>query len=584
MRKIFKLSALVLGAISLAGCDNFLDTESLTKKNTGNFPQTEVDAQQMIAGIYAVMNNNLADPESDPFYVFELAGDDRLGGGSQSNIGAQACDRLMCNKIDELLNCWDKRYKGIFRANAAIATMDNVSNWSSATVKSQLLGEAYFLRAFYYFNLVQVFGQVPLVLTTEASNEPKAEVDKLYAQIASDLKNAIETFPATKYPDFGEGHASKWAAEGMMARVWLFYTGFYHKENLPLPVKDDKAEFISKDQVVAWLKDCIEHSGHDLVSDQRNLWPYTNPYTAKDYPYARDNGLVWETDENKESMFAVKMSNKASFADDELRHNRIVEFFNVRKGNASAFPFNPTGYSNGPVCEALWLDWAADADYAGDYRREGSICKRAVEIPGYAGDAAKEVENTDLLGKKYLGCGAYEGTTLYESYAFFYGGENNKQTGLTQALTWLRFADILLMHSELTNGEVVYHGKSGLNAVRNRAGLDDRAYSLELLKKERRYELCFEALRWNDLRRWGDVEEIVRNQEGNHILNQGVEGTYQWGTPGFMERYEATNGGFFKIPESQVTLSNGVLHQNAGWEEGSNSDWAKGDLPYYKNK
>lgn len=582
MKKIFKLSALVLGAMCLVGCEDFLDTESLTKKNTGNFPQTEVDAQQMIAGIYTIMNNNLEDPESDPFYVFELAGDDRLGGGSQSNIGAQACDRLMCNKIDELLNCWDKRYQGIFRANAAIATMDNVKSWSSENVKNQLLGEAYFLRAFYYFNLVQMFGQVPLILTTEAVNLPKAEVDELYGQIAADLKMAIETCPATKYPNYGEGHASKWAAEGIMARVFLFYTGFYKKDSLPLAGGGS----ISKAEVAAWLKDCIENSGHDLVSDQRNLWPYTNPYTAKDYPYVLNNGLVWETDENKEFMFSVKMSNKGSFNSGDQRHNRIVEFFNVRKGNAAAFPFNPTGYSNGPICESLWNDWAADPDYAGDYRREGSICKRAVEIPGYGGDPAKEVENTDLLGKKYLGCGAYsaDGSTLYESYAFLYGGENNKQTGLTQALTWLRFADILLMHSELTDGAVVYKGKSGLNAVRNRAGLADKAYSLDLLKKERRYELCTEALRWNDLRRWGDVAQIVTNQDGNQILNQGVAGVYQWGTPGFMERYSATNGGFFKIPESQVTLSEGVLTQNAGWEDGSNSDWAKGDLPYYKKK
>ena len=109
------------------------------------------------------------------------------------------------------------------------------------------------------------------------------------------------------------------------------------------------------------------------------------------------------------------------------------------------------------------------------------------------------------------------------------------------------------------------------------------AYSFDNLVKERRYELCCEALRWNDLRRWDMVSVIVTNQEGNNILNQGVAGTYQWSAPGhFMARYAATGGGFFKIPESEIVLSEGVLTQNAGWEEGSNSDWAKGDLPYYK--
>ena len=162
MKKIIYVCSLALSALCMVGCEDFLDTENFTKKNTANFPQLEIDAKQMITGIYTVMNNNLEDPESDPFFVFDLASDDRLGGGSQSNIGAQACDRLMCNKKDEFLNFWDKRYQGIFRANNAIKTIDNVQDWTSADVKNQLLGEAYFMRAFYYFNLVQVFGEVPL--------------------------------------------------------------------------------------------------------------------------------------------------------------------------------------------------------------------------------------------------------------------------------------------------------------------------------------------------------------------------------------------------------------------------------------
>ena len=91
------------------------------------------------------------------------------------------------------------------------------------------------------------------------------------------------------------------------------------------------------------------------------------------------------------------------------------------------------------------------------------------------------------------------------------------------------------MHSELTDGKAVLNGKSGLNAVRQRAGLNDITYSLAALKKERRYELCFEALRWNDLRRWGDVAEKVKNQVGNKITNQGIPGEYAF-TNDFMQR------------------------------------------------
>ena len=533
---------LPLASFILVSCDDFLDTENLTMKDTSNFPINETDAVQMVNGIYSVMNRNLADPEEDPFFVFDIASDDRLGGGSQSNIGAQGVDRLMNAYVDWMKPLWQQRYAGINRANNAIETIDNVKEWSSESKKNQLLCEIYFLRAWYYFNLAQMFNGVPLVLSTTPQNLPRSSADEVYAQIASDLKNAIEVAPSLRYPEFGEGRVSKWAAEGMMARVWLFYTGFYKKSELPLA----EGGSISKSQVATWLEDCIQNSGFGLVADQRNLWPYTNPYTGKDYKYDIDNALNWETDENKENMFAVKMSNKPGWsADSQLRHNRIVEFYGLRKTTADAFPFSVQGYSNGPVCEKLWTDWAADPDYAGDYRREGSICDRA--------------------GQRML------------SYGYFYGSENNRQTGLTQSLVWLRFADVLLMHSELTDGKAIYNGKSGLNAVRERAKLPDIPYSIENLKKERRYELCFEALRWNDLRRWGDVQEKVRNQVGNKILNQGIPGEYAF-TNDFMQRYNETEGGFFKIPEDQVTLSEGVLEQNPGWGDGTN--WAKGDLPY----
>ena len=575
-KKIKYIIASLFCVMLFAACDDFLDTDNLTMKDTSNFPLNETDAYQMVNGIYAVMNRNLADPEEDPFFIFDIASDDRLGGGSQSNIGAQGVDRLMNAYVDWMKPLWQQRYAGINRANNALESIDNVTNWTSETTKKQYLCEIYFLRAWYYFNLAQVFNGVPLVLSTVPQNLPRSTADEVYAQIASDLKNAIEIGPSTKYPDFGDGRVSKWAAEGMMARVWLFYTGFYQKSELPLA----EGGSVSKSQVVAWLEDCIQNSGFGLVSDQRNLWPYTNPYTAKDYLYDQENNLNWETDENKESMFAIKMSNKAGWsADDHLRHNRIVEFYGLRKTNESAFPFSVQGYSNGPVCEKLWTDWAADPDYAGDYRRVGSICDRAVEIPNYPGDKAKEVENTNLLAKKYIGCEAYneDHSGRYLSYAYYYGSENNRQSGLTQSLVWLRFADVLLMHAELSDGKVIYNGKNGVNAVRQRAGLGDIPYSLANLKKERRYELCFEALRWNDLRRWGDVAEKVKNQVGNKILNQGIAGEYAF-TNDFMQRYKDTGGGFFKIPEDQVTLSEGVLEQNPGWGDGTN--WAKGDLPY----
>ena len=580
-KNILYLIAASLCVMFLAGCDDFLDTQSLVKKvDSNNFPVNETDAFHMVNGIYAMMNMNLANPEEDPFFIFDIASDDRLGGGSQSNIGAQGVDRLMNAYLSWMEPLWQCRYAGIYRANYVLEHMDLIPKWSNDTNKNQLLCETYFFRGWYYFNLAQVFNGVPITLSTEPANLPRSTADEVYAQIASDLKKSIELGPALKYPSFGEGRVSKWTAEAMMARVWLFYTGFYKKSDLPLA----EGGSVTKSEVVNWLEDCIKNSGYGLISDQRNLWPYTNKYTKPDYPYSLENDLEWATDENIENMFAVKMGNKGDYEGGyggQIHHNRIVEFYNLRKTTEDAFPFSVTGYSNGPVCEKLWTDWAADPDYEGDYRRVGSICDRLVELPNYPGDVSKEVENTNLYAKKYAGVEAWneKHDSRYLSYAYYYGSENNRQKGLTQSLVWLRFADVLLMHSELTDGKVIYDGLSGMNAVRKRANLPPLSYTLDNLKKERRYELCFEAIRWNDLRRWGDVSEIVKNQVGNVILNESSTGTYQF-TVDFMQRYNDTQGGFFKIPESQVTLAEGVLEQNPGW--GDNTTWAKGDLPYFK--
>ena len=132
------------------------------------------------------------------------------------------------------------------------------------------------------------------------------------------------------------------------------------------------------------------------------------------------------------------------------------------------------------------------------------------------------------------------------------------QLGQTQDLVMMRYADVLLMHSELTETA------DGLNRVRNRVGLPNVDYSLDNIKKERRYELAFEGIRWFDLMRWGDVETQLERQIGVKIINAGKETTMQAFGGGFTKRYQET-GGFWPIPKSQMDLSGGVLVQNKGW-------------------
>ena len=120
MKTIYQLICALCVICGICACDDFLDTDNLTMKDTSNFPLNETDAVQMVNGIYSVMNRNLADPEEDPFFIFDIASDDRLGGGSQSNIGAQGVDRLMNAYVDWMKPLWKQRYAGINRANNAL--------------------------------------------------------------------------------------------------------------------------------------------------------------------------------------------------------------------------------------------------------------------------------------------------------------------------------------------------------------------------------------------------------------------------------------------------------------------------------
>lgn len=567
--KINKLYiAAAFTALALTGCDDFLDTESYTKKTTATFPETDGDIEMLLTGTYAIMNQNMnAKTEEVPFMVFDIASDDRLGGGSTSNRGAQSADRLLRRDNKWMEVTWEWRYKGIFNTNTILSLADNVTSWASESRKNQLLGEAHFLRAFYYFNLAQIFGECPLILETKPQNLPKASADEIYAQIATDLKTAIEIMPASKYQDTKTcTHASKWAAESLMARVFLFYTGYYNKESLPTA----DGSSISKQQVITWLEDCINNSGHALLADQRSLWPYTYENTAKTYKYMDGVSARWATDNNEEVIFALGFGNYSS---GDLYSNRMIEWYDLRLAGDNRYPFVATGYSNGPVNRGLWDDWANDPDYAGDYRREGSICDRTVEMPDYKGDPSKEVENSKLFAKKYAGTGAVAPDgSIYKSYAVYFGADNHDHRGHTQNIIFIRFADVLLMHSELTQTP------DGMNKVRARAKLPALNYSIDNIIKERRYELCFEGVRWNDLRRWHKVDEIMKSQVGQEIGNRKYTDKYVDfnGDNSFSARYQAT-GGFFNIPEAQIILSNGVLLQNKGWAEGE-GDWTK--LPY----
>lgn len=563
-----KLLYLIFGSslVLFSGCDDFLDTESFTQKNTTNFPQSVKDVEMALIGAYNTLNTALADPQNSYFYAAELASDDRFGGGGENDKLMQAWDKIMNYSTDASKPFWEARYYGIFRTNSVINSIE-IMGLEGEDIDN-LKGEALFLRAFFYHELVEMYGDVPLFTTTLTSNIPRTDVHLVYAQIASDLKEAIGLLKSDPYTDTKSGYVTKWAAEALMARVFLFYTGFYSTETLPMIDGT-----ITKAEVVTMLEDCIDNSGHSLVGDFRNLWSYTNKHTIKDWPLMNNaigvdgEPLSWARDGNEESIFAIKFSNFADWNTTIGYSNQYMLHFGLRGGQpaGNTFPFGQ-GWGAGPVNPQLVQDWVAYEE--NDIRREASVVDLNT-LPSYSfGGWNDFMEETDFWQMKSVHATAKNGTDADGNDLFVssfsvieFGSTDNFQLDGVTDLVLIRFADVLLMHSELTGTN------DGMNKVRHRAGLSNKPYTLENLKNERRFELAFEGRRWADIRRWGDAADLLEEQEGQPIYRASTPTTMKPFGGGYRSRYEVTKG-FFAIPESQINLSDGVLKQNPGYIDG----------------
>ncbi|MGV8139786.1 MAG: RagB/SusD family nutrient uptake outer membrane protein [Mangrovibacterium sp.] len=590
MKKLFLI--LLPAFILLSGCESFLDTSSYTSKNSGNFPITEEDAVQLVTGIYNTFYQVNYYCGNSYYMYANLASDERFGGGGQDDASAQAVDKLMFNNINDLSNYWSNMYKGISRANTAYAGVDNILD---EELKAQITGEILFLRAYFYFELAQMFGEVPLMsevpqTVADANVYPEpASTEEIYGFIAMSLKKAIEVMPDNTWDHTitGSGHATKWAAEALLARVFLFYTGFYGKTELPLVDETTLtvSGSVSKDYVKGVLDDCVTKSGHGLISDFRSLWPYTNTLTRKDYLFIKNRTDIpdWVKDgENKEQVFSMKFSR---FGSQSSRFaNRFMVYFGVRDGGVNydnCFPLT-RGYGQGPVNTNLWEEWG-QVEPNDSIRRAGSIWHYEDEcIAGpqkYLETVMKYSDNglelTGLWSKKwadraYKTPGAGPGTSMwwhFTSSSAYYGDDSNdsKSGGTAIDICVIRYADVLLMRSELYGDA----GK-GLNEVRARAGLPAATGDLTTaIRNERRWELAFEGVRWGDMRRYGVdyCTQALEKQIGVKVYNLGNINSPKvmksFGG-GYTARYKATKG-FFAIPGNEIDLSAGVLKQNEGW-------------------
>ena len=572
MKKI-TLIIIAVSALLASGCEDFLDTRNLYQKDLTNFYKTPTDITEAMGGVYNALY--VGSPHSEEHLTANLLSDYMLGGGGPDDITAKNVDAFLDPTEDTYRDLWKQTYNGVYRANAiieAVSEADYSSYFNTAAeaenFKNTALGEAYFMRGFFMYRAARFFGGMPLIPKTDSPRDvARSTFTETFSQIAADFIKAAETMPVVNpmtVPLAEYGHTNRWVAKAYIARTYLFYTGYMTNiekqatTELPLPEGGN----LTKAQVITQLEDVMTNSHYELTPDYRNLWPYAYANTSAGsnvIPWAETEGLEWVGQDgpnsaigtgNKEVMFAMRFAfGNWGWNEGQKYNNRVPLFFGIR-GN-SMIPFGE-GWGWGPIHPVFFNQWPND-----DPRKLASVLEMGKAEQGTGGYAPNKGDHeTDLFNKKYshLQHGGASGTKGMFYYIYNWNNGDPMQLESAQDFFYLRYAEVLLMHSELTETA------TGMNLVRARVGLGPVAYSLDNLKKERLYELAFEGHRWFDLVRWGDVAKADKNFFATqcNVRNSGVAATYS-------VNYRPVTKGLLPIPESEIRLSNGVYEQNPGW-------------------
>jgi hypothetical protein len=471
MNNIIKIAGFLVIIIMFASCQKWVDYNPHDdyKITELDYLKSESDYRTMAISVYTPIQwLNQTVPLGD------IATDDAKSGGEN------ASDVLSLQQIDDyttiavnstLLELWKASYEGINRAN--YMQQYKAKNLAGDAVefagKDALYGEVYFLRAYYYFNLVKLFGDVPLFTdrrlglsdSKSLTRSPKADV---YKQIELDLNNAISVLPTVQIQ---KGRITKYAAQSLLGKVLIYENKF--------------------DAAATMLENVITPNAFSLVADFGSMFLATG-----------ENG--------PESVFEIQYSNVSPYYNwggvTRGQGNLSVQQCGVRGLNGSAAMPYAAGWSTNLPSAIL-----AGAFTAGDIRKAVTILdieayKTANPALGITYDVAP-YKNTGLYNQKYLPRKGETSGQVELNYL------NNFRT--------IRYADVLLMAAEAFNRATTPNDTKAqlyLNKVRRRAfAVTDASKDItttgatlkQAIWDERRLELAMEGERFFDLVRTGQA-------------------------------------------------------------------------------
>ena len=471
MKKYNFLKPILLGFLVFSSCnEDILEKKNPNELSTETFLKNEVQLQAAVNGVYAALQtNNLYGREY--FFLHDMLADENTGSGGLEAPRAAALNYNL-DPGNKLVNdVWQGLYRLIHRANLVTSGIDNVPEAEvSAEKRNRYEAEARFLRAWAYFDLVSLWGPVPLItepatIETTTKGVPRSPEAEVYAQIFEDLNFAEEhLLMKSAYPEADLGRVTKGAAQAMKGRVHLF-RGEYAQAKAELAKVIASGEYQLVDRYLDNFEEENENNEESIFEVQfSTAHGYGNPWSPD------GNGIDEVTFRGQEYTPTTGWRNvnpsprlKAAFGEDDPRF----------------------GYN-------FYLD--------GDTYNNGANIMQLAE-PGW---------------QKY-------------SNAYKQPSEN-QISGINFRV--IRYADVLLMMAEAVNwvdgpaAAIDY-----LNMVRARADVDldplpapaTKEAFFKLLEQERMRELPGEQVRNRDIRRWRrlgllDYEPISNYKETYALL------------------------------------------------------------------
>lgn len=511
---LFLIAGLFGAAITIAGCIKHpLDTEPVGNYTTENYWRNQSDVLQGVAGIYNIMFQE--DGAGHGNYIFEDASDDISVDGDHDDY--KSIERFKANSsLYQVRTTWTFSYEQIARANNAIIYIPKVPAMDEA-IRTRSMGEAYFLRAYAYWTLNNIYGDVPLIqeqnVLDGAYNIPKNTSDEVRTLIASDLQKAADMLPESYSSDADRGRVSKGAAWGMLCKLYM-----------------------------TWEKlDSAQLYGEKVISN-------ANYSLAARYS---DNFLPETQVNDPEILFAI-------WNLDLYGASPASIYFTARAWNGWGF-HHPTQNFAEAFEPADTVRKRATLIAIGD-----SVPNQLALIPIEAKDAYQmfagmEGQSTGRL----LPSQTTTGYRLRKYTAF--KADGNINFSLKQPL--LRTADIYLLVAEAkVRKGAAGAGDAELNTVRRRVGLSNLSgATLADIVHERRVELGGENVRYFDLLRWDKAKLINVDTIFSKPKTSMPLPPYNGGIVVPARTFTRPKDYYMPIPQSIIDESKGVIVQNPNY-------------------